>query len=136
MSVFIPIPISEIHLDRSPPSKSYKIDWERGRILPAGSIDGIDAVQQAIKKILLTVRFRCLIYDNQYGSEQRDVVIRYDATPEIVRSELPRLVRDALSADDRITEVRNFQSDFEGEKLFIAFDADTVYGEIHYRDEV
>jgi hypothetical protein len=129
MPTFIPIPIRTVEQERELPSKTYLLDLERGRIFAAGSADGIEAVNQYIKKALLTPRFRCLIYDNQYGSEIKQTVIAGDATPEYIEAETPRLVRDALMVDTRILDVYDFSFVFEYEKAHIKFKASTIFGE-------
>ena len=70
--VFIPIPISGIEEEKEQPSLTYKLDLDTGRIV--GKVDGLEAVNQFILKALLTPRFHCLVYDNQYGSEIKDTV--------------------------------------------------------------
>lgn len=127
MSVFVPIPITSVEEKKILPSRTYRMDPETGRI--AGMIDGVDAVQQAIRKALQTPRFKCLAYSNQYGSEIKDTVIAGDATPAYVAAEMPRLVRDALAPDNRILEIRGFSFEFEGDKAYVSFTASTVFGD-------
>ena len=129
MSVYIPIPIAELEVEREQPSKTYRLDFERGRIFAVGSCDGLDAVNQYIKKALLTPRFRCLIYDNQYGSEIKQTIIADDVSTEYIETEMPRLVKDALLIDTRILDVYDFFFSFEHEKAQISFKAITVFGE-------
>ena len=52
---------------------TYGLDLDKGRI--TGKIDGLEAVNQAIRKAIITPRWKCLVYDNQYGSEIEDAVI-------------------------------------------------------------
>jgi hypothetical protein len=130
MSVFIPIPIADIEQEREQPSKTYMLDFDRGRILAIGSADGIEAVNQFIKKALLTPRFRCLIYDNQYGSEIKQTVIAGDATAEYIETDMPRLVKDALLCDSRILDVYDFSFQFDHEEAYIRFNAKTIFGEL------
>ena len=127
MGVFIPIPISEVEQEREQPSLTYGLDLDRGRIL--GRVDGLDAVNQAIRKALITPRFRCLIYNNQYGSEIKQTIIAGDASPEYVETEMPRLVRDALLVDARILDVYDFSCSFDDERAQVRFSAKTVFGD-------
>lgn len=129
MSVFIPIPIEDIEVAAEQPSKTYKLDVERGRIFPVGTCDGLEAVNQFIKKALLTPRFRCLIYDNQYGSEIKQTIIADDATTEYIETEMPRIVKDACLCDSRILDIYDFSFSFEKERAFIRFTANTIFGE-------
>ena len=149
MSIFTPIPVKELHIEKEQPSLTYKLDLERGRILPLGTVDGLDAVRQFIRKTLITPRFRCLIYDNQYGSELKQTVIAGDATPEFVETEIPRLVRDALLIDHRIYDVYSIVVSFkedpladsaptslEGDNAFISLTAHTAFGHLDIREVI
>jgi len=129
MSVTIPIPIAELAQESEQPSRTYRLDFERGRIFSSGSSDGIDAVNQFIKKVLLTPRFRCLIYDNQYGSEIKQTVVASDVSSEFVETEIPRLVTDALLTDSRILDVYGFDFAFKNDEVRIKFKANTIFGE-------
>ncbi len=130
MGVFIPIPIAEIETESEQPSKTYRLDIERGRIYPLGSCDGLEAANQFIKKALLTPRFRCLIYDNQYGSEIKQTIIAADATSEYIETEIPRLVKDACLCDSRILDIYDFSCSFDKERAHIRFKANTIFGEL------
>ena len=126
-SVLPPFPIESVEEEQEQPSLTYKLDLDKGVIV--GMVDGIEAVQQAIRKALITPRFKCLIYDNQYGSEIKQVITAEDATPEFIQTEIPRLVKDALSQDTRILRVYNFDVEVKGDEAFVRFDVDTVFGE-------
>lgn len=127
MGVILPIPIGEVEQQQEQPSLTYRLDLDRGRIV--GMVDGLEAVNQAIRKHLTTPRFRCLIYDNQYGSEIKETVIAGDASPEYIEAEMPRMVRDALSIDSRVLDIHDFSFSFDGEEAHIRFGASTIFGE-------
>lgn len=127
MGVFIPIPIGEVVTEQEIPSLTYLLDLDRGRIL--GKIDGLEAINQYMQKVLLTPRFRCIIYDNQYGSELKETIIAGDATPEYIETDTPRLVRDAILADSRVLDVYDFSITHSDERAFIHFKANTIFGE-------
>ena len=82
--VYIPLPVAEVEEKKEAPSLTYSLDLDRGRI--SGMVDGLQAVNQAIRKAIITPRFKCLIYDNQYGSEIEDAIITNDATEEYVET--------------------------------------------------
>lgn len=126
MPVYVPIPISGIEEEREEPSLTYKLDLDAGRII--GKVDGLEAVNQFIRKALITPRFHCLIYDNQYGSEIKDTITSDNATEELIRSEIPRLVSDALLSDGRVLQVYDFEFDFVLDYCHIRFNADTIFG--------
>lgn len=133
-SVFIPLPISEVTEEQEKPSRTYKLDLEKGRI--AGTVDGLEAVNQAIRKAIITPRFKCLIYDNQYGSEVQEAIIAQDATPEYTEAVLPGFIKDALKPDTRILNVYDFQFEFEADGAHIFFRADTIFGETAFEEVI
>lgn len=126
MAVDIEIPISEIEEAAELPSRTYHLDIDNGRI--TGMTDGINAVNQAIRKAIVTMRFCNLIYDDDYGSEVSDMVHSKTATPELIETIIPELVKDALSQDTRIIDVYDFEMSFENDSAFIKFKADTIFG--------
>jgi hypothetical protein len=86
---YIPIAVEEVVEATELPSKTYRLDLDKGRII--GKVDGLAAVNQAIRKALITPRFRCLIYEQPYGSELKDAIITQDATPEYAAATIPAL---------------------------------------------
>lgn len=133
-SVQIPLPITDVVEETEKPSKTYRLDLDAGRIV--GSIDGIEAVNQAIRKAIITPRFKCLIYDNQYGSEVTEAVIAKDASPEYIEAVIPGFVKDALKPDTRILDVYDFDFEFKGDGAYIFFRADTIYGETEFEEVI
>lgn len=126
--VYAPLPITAVVEEEEKPTKTYRLDIENERIV--GYVDGIEAVEQAILKILLTPRFKCLIYDDQYGNELSDVIISKDASQDFITSSAEGFVRDALIVDSRIISVGNFSASIEGDECNIRFVAETIYGNI------
>lgn len=110
------------------PSRTAYIDWEAGRIY--GYVDGIEAMKQHVKKTLLTPRFKCLIYDNQYGSEIENL-IRDDLSEDVLESEAIRIIKDALLCDKRVTDVYDFDFSLLKDERIIRFSVDTIYGSLH-----
>ncbi len=126
MPTFIPIPISTLQEAPEKPSLTYALDLDRGRIV--GRVDGLKATEQAIRKALITPRWKCLVYDNQYGSEIKNAIIAKSASRELVEAEIPRMVEDALLPDTRILSVEDFSFEFEAENCYIQFTANTIFG--------
>ncbi len=125
MALDVPIEISKVIEETELPSKTYKLDLDTKRIV--GKVDELEAVNQFIRKALLTPRFKCLVYDTQYGSEIRELTIT-DATPELIESEMPSLVEDALLYDSRILKVYDFEFKFIDDGVYIYLKVDTIYG--------
>lgn len=117
MSVFIPIPIETVTEAPEKPSFTYRLDMENGRIV--GKIDGIAAVNQAILKAILTPRFKCLIYDNQYGSEIEETIIAKNATRNYMETAIEGFIKDALLSDTRILSIYDFKMTWQNDKAFL-----------------
>lgn len=126
-SVVLPFPAMGISTGQEKPSKTYRLDLDKGRIY--GHIDGIEALEQSIRKALITPRFKCLIYDHDYGSELEQAIIVDDGTHAYTKAVAEGLVRDALSVDSRIVAIRDFKVDQQGEELFISFVVSSKFGE-------
>lgn len=110
------------------PDLTYKL----GKILNI-KIDGIEAVKQAIYKILNTQRYKYLIYSFDYGIELDDLI--GESIP-FVCAELPLRIEEALLQDDRIMEISDFTFKVEGNKVHTEFTVSTIYGDITEELEV
>lgn len=126
MALDIEIPIDEIEEETEKPSKTYFLDFDSGRIV--GNIDGIEAVNQAVRKAIITSRYNNLIYNSDYGSEVKDMIYSEESTPELIETAMPELIKDALSQDTRILDVYDFEFKFENDKAYISFSVDTIFG--------
>ncbi|MDQ0195804.1 DUF2634 domain-containing protein [Paenibacillus wynnii] len=113
------------------PSLTYRLDLDRKRI--SGSIDGLEAVQQAAVKILQTDRYEQLIYSFNYGTEWR-LVLGQDRL--LVRSEIRRVLTEALLQDDRITGIEDMEVLFSGDNLTVEFTVVSQYGDFQMRKEM
>lgn len=109
------------------PSRTYALDFASGEV--GGMIDGEAAIRQAIRKAIMTARFRYLIYgyEHLYGCDLEDL-IGQDLPIELLNAEVPRVISEALLVDDRITDVYNFSISREGDGLYVSFFVDTADG--------
>lgn len=123
---YIPIPVDTVTEAGEQPSLTYRLDLDAGRI--AGMVDGLTAVEQAIRKAIITPRFKCLIYDSQYGSEIEDALIAKDASYEYIRSATEGFIKDCLKPDTRVLNVYDFSFEFSDNQAYIFFRADTIFG--------
>ncbi|AZK48506.1 DUF2634 domain-containing protein [Paenibacillus lentus] len=110
-------------------SRTYGIDFDKGRCI--GMVNGLDAVRQAVYKILRTDRFTHLIYDANYGSELTGLQGRNQG---YVRSEIKRLIKEALLADDRISGVENKRITITGDEALATFTVVSIFGD--FKSEV
>lgn len=114
------------------PSKTYRLDFVNKRII--GVVDGAEAIVQFIKKVLNTDKYAFSIYDWYYGNELFSLIgMPYD----YVRTECPRIIEEALLADDRILSVQNFEFSKSGaDSLVMSCTVRTIYGTVNYTQEV
>lgn len=83
-----------------------------------GYVDGIDAIIQSIYLILSTERYQYIIYSWDYGIELLDLI---GQPMPYVMAELPRRIKDALTQDDRIEDVTDFEFEVMDKKLHTTF---------------
>ncbi|MFD1177105.1 DUF2634 domain-containing protein [Paenibacillus puldeungensis] len=108
------------------PSRTYYLDFETGQVVEK-IIDGKEAIKQFIRKAIQTARYRFLIYNSQYGCEI-ETLLGQDISPQLLNSEVKRVIVEALREDDRIQGVEQFQIIRESDKLFVAFTVQTTKG--------
>lgn len=133
-NVYIPIPIETVTEAEEQPSLTYRLDLYNGRIV--GKVNELEAVNQAIRKAIITPRFKCLIYDNQYGSEIEEAIISKDATTDYIEAVTEGFIRDALRPDTRILSVYDFQFEFKEDKAYVFFRADTIFGKTEIEEVI
>lgn len=124
------LPTSSINITggvnfQNQPSLSWYINKETNRI--EGTVDGQAAVRQAVEIILHVERFRWQIY-RPYSGMEWDGLIGQD--PGYVGAELQRRVIDALTVDDRVTGISDYDYTVDGSSLSAVFTVNTVYGSI------
>ncbi|WP_025691974.1 DUF2634 domain-containing protein [Paenibacillus zanthoxyli] len=113
------------------PSLTYGIDWKKGRI--TGYVDGLDALKQAVDKVLRTLRYEQLVYSSNYGTEW-SLVLGQDRL--LARTEIRRIVTEALLQDDRVEGVDQLEVSFNGENVSIDITVRSRYGDIQIRKEL
>ena len=118
-------------LDEQMPSYTYNINRNTNRI--SGYIDDKDAIIQAIYLILQTERYESMIYNWYYGVEFDGLIGK---NKDYVTSELQRVIREALTEDDRITEVSDFDITYTEDSALIVFLVQTNIGDITIEWEV
>lgn len=130
------LPTSSIDLTggvefRLQPSLSWYINKKTNRI--EGTVDGQAAVRQAVEIILHVERFRWQIYKPYSGMEWEGLI---GQDPGYVGAELQRRLVDALTIDDRVTGISNYEYTVDGNSLYATFTVDTVYGSFDESQEV
>lgn len=110
-------------------SRTYKITGNRVQ----GYTGGLEALKQAIYKVLNTERYEYPIYSFNYGIELESLLGK---DPIYVQIELKRRIRECLFRDDRITEVNNFRFEVAGDTIQCAFDVYSIFGNLTASREV
>jgi len=98
-----------------------------------GFTDKLEALQQAIYKVLNTEKYEYPIYSFSYGIELESLMGK-DST--YVKTELKRRIQECLFQDERIESVDNFEFIIKSGEMFCKFDVVSIYGEIAITKEV
>ena len=109
--------------------KTYKLNLTDNKI--CGFTDGIAAIEQAVFKILNTERYKYPAYSPNYGVEIEDL---FGQETEYVCAELERRITEALTQDERIESVDDFEFETDKGKVNTKFTVQTIYGNL--REEV
>ena len=89
-----------------------------------GMVDDTEAIKQAIIKILSTERYEHEIYSWDYGAELQDLIGQPIA---YVMSEVKDRITEALTADDRIETVDDFEIEqIDRHTLHVSFTVTTA----------
>jgi phage baseplate assembly protein W len=106
--------------------------FDRNKII--GTCDNLEAVKQAVFKILNTERYAYIIYSWNYGIELKDL---FGQPIRFVCPEIERRVKEALLQDDRITAVDNFEFDISKKNVVaVSFTVHTLFGDLNERTVV
>ena len=91
------------------PSRTFRMNHNNLTII--GTIDEIQAVEQAVFLILNTERYEWLIHSWDYGVELHNLI--------------------GKDVDDRITAVQNFEFTVNKKKVLATFTVVSIFGEIN-----
>lgn len=112
-------------------SRTYKLHVQQKRIM--GFTDELDAMKQAVYKILNTERFQYLLYSWNYGIELKEL---YGHSIPYVLPNLKSIIKEALMQDERITDVTDFLFDVQGNTVRAEFTVETIFGQMEESVEV
>lgn len=114
------------------PGRTYAMQLDFKTVM--GHTDELDAVRQAVYKVLNTERYRYIIYSYNYGVELADL---YGEPVSYVCPEAERRITEALLCDDRITDVTDFHFNLEQKRsILVTFTVQTIYGNTEIRKAV
>lgn len=98
-----------------------------------GYTNDLEALKQAIYKILGTEQYEYSIYSFDYGISLENLIGKDVAYVSI---ELQRRIEECLMEDERILSVDQFTFDTSGDELTCSFTVKSIYGEINIVKEV
>ena len=98
-----------------------------------GFTDGLEALKQAVYKILATEQYEYPVYDFTYGIAWKELI---GEDRPYVRAEMTRMIREALLRDDRILGVDGFTYDFSGDVCLCTCTVTSIYGDFEIDKEV
>ena len=108
------------------PTLTHKMEIFGDRIF--GVTDKLEAMKQAIYKILNTERYQYPIYSWSYGIELKDLFGKHKSYCKV---ELISRITEALLQDERNIAVESFNfKDAGREGLVVTFIVKTIYGDI------
>mgnify|MGYP002596929252 CR=1 FL=1 len=105
------------------------------KVLPCkieGYVDDLEALKQAIYKVLDTEQYEYPVYNFSYGIAWKELI----GEQPYVRAEMKRMIQEALLRDDRIREVDGFSFSFTGDMCQCSFNVFSIYGDIEIETEV
>ena len=115
--------------ERTFENRTYKLLPEKIE----GFVDGLEALKQAIHKVLSTERYEYPIYSFNYGIAWKELV---GEERPYVRAEMKRMIQEVLLGDDRIIEVDEFDFVFLGDICKCSFKVTSIYGDAEIETEV
>lgn len=114
------------------PSLTYKMNMDDNVV--RGYTDELEAVKQAVYKIIMTERYQYIMYSWNYGIELMDL---YGEPITYVCPELKRRISEALLWDDRIQSVDSFEFDFPQKGIVhVVFTVHTLFGDVQAERKV
>lgn len=123
---------NDVKAQEQKPSLTWQMDLQSNRI--KGRIDGLDAIKQAIGKILLTERYAYRIYSWNYGAELQFYIGK---DTDFVMADAERAIREALQQDDRVEDIEDFKAELVNiDSVKVSFTVVTVAGNFDYSMEV
>lgn len=113
------------------PTKTFKLSDGYSSI--NGFTDGVEAVKQSVLLLLSTERYEHVIYSWNYGAEFANLI---GQSKDIAMSEIKSRITEALTQDDRITSVDDWQFENAKNALKAKFTVYSIFGRFSAEKEV
>lgn len=110
-------------------TKTYKLSSDKIQ----GYTDDLEALRQAIYKVLSTEKYEYLIYGFSYGIDLKSLIGKDSVYVQI---ELKRRIKECLLQDERIQRVDSFSFVIMGDEMLCTFDVISIYGSLTIQQEV
>lgn len=120
MSLSPELTINDDEQESVDPSRTFTIDFEKGRILST-IIEGPAAVEQFIHMALRTDRFAHAIYSDEVGNELQETLSDVETSDAYKEMEIPRLITEAIEFDERILSVGEFEIEKREDAFHVSF---------------
>jgi len=116
-----------------PLMKEYKWDFENNKFDKRNGklqvVEGLEAIEIWIYKVLLTERYKWFVYSWDFGNELKGL-IGTQYSPELVKSKAVRQLRECLLVNPYINNITNIRIDLSDDELQLEFKVNTIYGEV------
>lgn len=116
-------------------SRTYRIDFENKRITNE-MISGLDAVRQFVILSLRFPRFAYSMFSANIGSELEELIKDEEATIALKKTEIPRLIEEALIYDERIDAVTNFTIEHVDDAFHVNFTVESNEGALEFEEVI
>lgn len=116
----------DVEADDEETLRDYEINLETGK-LTGRMIEGLDVIKQRINIILGTNRYIYNQYSWDHGCDLY-TLIGHVYKHDYLVSEAKRMITEALSEEDYIEDLREFNVSVEKDKMTVSFIVDTIYG--------
>lgn len=116
----------EVEIEEQKEPKDWEIDFKTGK-LTGRVVTGFDAIKQWVRIALSIDRYTFTQYTWDYGNDLSSLIGKnYDEG--YATSEAKRMIEDALSVNEDILGIEDFECSFENDKLTATFTLNTAYG--------
>ena len=111
-------------------SLTFKLDFDKGTA--TGTVDGIEALKQAVFCRLMTEKNMYSIYEEyEYGLPMNSLLGQ--STP-LVYVSVANAITQTLLEDDRIISVSGFIFDTDCEGVSVTFDVESIFGTLNFEE--
>ena len=116
------------------PNRTFKMNTDVKRF--SGKIDEENtesAIRQSVFCMLNTQRYNSEIYSNDYGFEYQDLI---GQDVDYICAVLPSRIKEALTMDDRIEDITDFDISVKNKSVFAKFTVVTADEDVEIDTEV